>query len=86
MEVIESVGPGGNFMMSSHTMTHMRSEYFQGNGVTDWKSREKWEQDGGLDARERARAISRSILVQEEKPYIPEDIDHAIRERFDILL
>jgi trimethylamine--corrinoid protein Co-methyltransferase len=67
-------------------MAHMRSEYFQGNGVTDQKSREKWEQDGGLDARKRARAIVRTILAQEEKPYIPKDIDHAIRERFDILL
>ena len=86
VEVIESVGPGGNFMMSPHTMAHMRSEYFQGNGVTDQKSREKWEQDGGLDARKRARAIARTILAQEETSYISEDIDRAIRERFDILL
>jgi trimethylamine--corrinoid protein Co-methyltransferase len=86
MEVIESVGPGGNFMMSSHTMSHMRSEYFQGNGVTDQKSRDKWEQDGGIDARTRARTIARKILAQAETSYIPEDIDRAIRERFDILL
>jgi trimethylamine--corrinoid protein Co-methyltransferase len=86
LEVIDSVGPGGNFMMSPHTMTHMRSEYFQSNGVTDQKIREKWEKDGSRDARERARDIARSILSKEEAPYISDDVDRAIRERFEILL
>jgi trimethylamine--corrinoid protein Co-methyltransferase len=86
LEVIDSVGPGGNFMMSPHTMTHMRSEYFQSNGVTDQKIREKWEKDGSRDARERARDIARSILSKEETPYISDDVDRAIRERFEILL
>ncbi len=86
LEVIESVGPGGNFMMSPHTMAHMRSEYFQSNGVTDQKNRDKWEKDGGLDARERARRIARTILAREETACISEDVDRVIRERFDILL
>ncbi len=86
MDVIKSVGPGGNFMMSPHTMAHMRSEYFQSNGVTDQKSRDKWEKDGSRDARERARDIARTILAQEETPYISEAADRAIRKRFDILL
>jgi trimethylamine--corrinoid protein Co-methyltransferase len=86
LEVIETVGPGGNFMMSPHTMAHMRSEYFQSNGVTDQKSRDKWEKDGGLDARERARRIAKTLLAREETAYISGDIDRAIRERFNILL
>jgi len=86
MEVIDSVGPAGNFMMSPHTMKHMRSEYFQGNGVTDSKSRHQWEQGGSLDARERARNIARKILEAPETPYIPEEIDRSIREQFNILL
>jgi len=86
MEVIDSVGPGGNFMMSPHTMAHMRKEYFQGNGVSDQKSREQWEQDGSRDARERARAIARRMLSEERISSIPEEIDQVIRERFDILL
>jgi len=43
LEVIDSVGPGGNFMTTAHTMTHMRSEYYIGNGATDRKSRDKWD-------------------------------------------
>lgn len=86
LEVIDAVGPGGNFMMSPHTMKHMRSEYFQGSGVTDRKIREQWEKDGALDARERARNIARRILEAEETPYIPADVDQAIRKAFPIRL
>lgn len=86
LEVIEAVGPGGNFMTAPHTMAHMRTEYFQGNGVTDQKSRDKWEKDGAPDARERGRAIARRILDAPETPYIDAAADRAIRERFTILL
>jgi trimethylamine--corrinoid protein Co-methyltransferase len=86
MEVIDTVGPAGNFMMSPHTMKYMRSEYFQGNGVTDSKSRHQWEQGGSLGTRDRAKAIARKILEAPEKSYIPEDIDGRIRDTYKILL
>lgn len=86
LDVIDSVGPGGNYMTHDHTMDFMRKEYFYGNGVTDRKSRSKWEKDGELNAYERARTIVKKILAAEEKSYIPEDIDREIREKFDILL
>ncbi|MBR9985864.1 MAG: trimethylamine methyltransferase family protein [Desulfosarcina sp.] len=86
LEVINTVGPSGNFMMSPHTMKYMRSEYFQGNGVTDSKSRHQWEQGGSMDTRERGKAIARKILEAPESPYIPENIDLTIRENFNILL
>jgi trimethylamine--corrinoid protein Co-methyltransferase len=86
MEVIDQVGPGGNFLMAPHTISHMRREYFQGNGVSDRKGREKWEQDGGLDARQRARQIARKILAAPATDYIPEAIDAQIRNRLEILL
>jgi len=86
LDIIDTVGPAGNFMMSPHTMKYMRSEYFQGNGVTDSKSRHQWEQGGSLDTRERARGIARKILQTPEKSYIPEAIDQKIRQKFNILL
>ncbi len=73
-------------MTASHTMAHMRTEYYNGNGVTDRKSREKWEQDGSLDARQRALAIVKNLPANPKPTYIPEEIDKAIRERFNILL
>jgi trimethylamine--corrinoid protein Co-methyltransferase len=86
LEVIDSVGPGGNFMTAPHTLKHMRSEYFTGNGVTDRRLRQKWEADGALDARNRAKNLAAKILGAEETPHIPADVDAAIREKFEILL
>lgn len=86
LEVIDQVGPAGNYMTSPHTMKFMRTEYFQGNGVTDRKSRHQWQQNGAPDARERAREMARKILEAPEAPHIPDDADQAIREKFEILL
>lgn len=86
LEVIDSVGPGGNFMMSPHTLEHMRQEYFDGNGVADAKSRDKWEKDGSQDAFAKAKEIAKKILARDEKSYIPEKMDQAIRKKYDILL
>lgn len=86
LDVIESVGPGGNFMTSDHTMKYMRKEYFPGNGVSDSRSRDKWEKDGSLDARERARNLARRILSEAPASHITEEIDQTIRKQFNILL
>ena len=86
LEAIDQVGPGGSFITSPHTMTHMRREYFSGIGVADQESREKWTENGSLDARARARDIAKKILAEEERSHIPADVEHAIREKYEILL
>ena len=55
---------------------------YPGNGVTDRRSRVKWEQDGRLDARERARRIAKKILAAPEVSYLPEAVDSALRSRY----
>ena len=86
LEVIGQVGPGGNYMMASHTLKHMRSEFYGGNGASDRNLRGTWQGGGGLDARERARRMARQILARPEEPYISPELDVKIRNRFDILL
>ena len=86
LDVIEAVGPGGSFMISDHTLDHLRSEYYLGNRITDQQNRELWEKDGALDARARGRQIAKKILAEEPKSYIPQDLDRAIRMKFNILL
>jgi trimethylamine--corrinoid protein Co-methyltransferase len=86
LDVIDSVGPGGNFMTAPHTMAHMRTEYYGGNGVTDRKSRERWEIEGSRDIRQRALDMARKLLAGPKPTYTPEKIDKAIREKFNILL
>lgn len=86
LEVIESVGPGGNFITADHTMDHLHSEYFRGNSVTDQNGRDKWAGDGSPDARKRARDIVKKILAGDERAYIDPKVDQAIRKKYDILL
>ena len=86
LDVIEAVGPGGTFMISDHTLDHMRSEYYLGNRISDQTNREQWENNGALDARARGRQIARKILAEEEHSYIVPELDQTIRERFNILL
>jgi len=85
LETIDDVGPGGNFIASEHTFAHMRKEYFAGNGVTDRKIRDDWEQEGSQDAAIRAREIAKTILAQEEKSYIPAELAQAIRKKYNII-
>jgi len=86
LDVIEAVGPGGSFMISDHTLDHLRCEYYLGNRISDQKDRELWEKDGALDARARGRQIAKKILAEPEQSYIPPELDRTIRERFNILL
>lgn len=85
LEVIDSIGPAGNFMTAPHTMSHMRKEYFYGNGVTDRKNRDRWKKEGAMDARQRALGIARKLLAN-KTAYIPDDIDAAIRKKFNVLV
>jgi trimethylamine--corrinoid protein Co-methyltransferase len=86
LEVIEAVGPGGNFMTAAHTMAHLHTEYFRGNSVTDQKGRDKWTQAGSPDARKRAVDIAQKILAAKEHSYIEPEVDRAIRKKYNILL
>jgi len=86
LDVIEAVGPGGSFMISDHTLDHLRSEYYLGNRISDQKNREQWEKDGALDARARGRQIARKILAEAPRSYITQELDAVIRKKFDILL
>ena len=86
LDVIDSIGPGGNYMADPHTMKHMRNEYFQGNGVTNRKNRSHWEKAGALDATEMAKTIAKKLIANQETTYIDKKTDDAIRSKFNILL
>ena len=86
LDVIKSVGAGGNFMTSPHTMKYMRSEYFQGNGVSDKRTRNKWESEGSLNAREKAKIIVQKLLANGDPGYISSEIDNEIKTKYNVLL
>jgi len=86
LDAIKEVGPGGNYLRSKHTLKHLRSEFFSGNGITDRNNWERWEQEGSLDARDRAKVIAKKIMGNVTKPLIDSNLDQLIRNKFDIRL
>jgi trimethylamine--corrinoid protein Co-methyltransferase len=83
---IKAVGPGGNYLTSPHTIKHLRTEYFMGNGVSDKGSRINWEKSGRLSARERASQMAKKILEQPLIAAIAPEIEYQIRQAFKIYL
>ena len=84
IEAIAEVGPGGNYLMSPHTLEHMRTEFFTGNGITDGRFRDTWVADGSLDTRERAREMARKILESDPSLKLDKKTDQRIREILEI--
>jgi trimethylamine--corrinoid protein Co-methyltransferase len=84
-DVIESVGPGGSFMDSGHTIDHMRTEALFPDVATR-DMREIWKEKGSPDAAHRALAKARMILTKENPAVFSDDVDAKIRDRFEDLV
>jgi trimethylamine--corrinoid protein Co-methyltransferase len=70
LDVIQEVGPGGEFLTHAHTMDHMRS--MSSGGLFDRKSRDIWaEAVQGKDATERAYERARQILEDHRPMPLP---------------
>jgi trimethylamine---corrinoid protein Co-methyltransferase len=85
-ETIKQVGPGGHYLMSPHTLKHMRSEYFEGNGISHTGNRSTWEKEGSPDTWQRANEMAKSVVYSDEMPKISKEIELTIRDKFDIAL
>lgn len=81
LEAIQDIGPGGNFLTHPNTLKHMRTELFEPR-VADRQLRERWEDAGAKDSRERAREIARDLLLHHDPEALDAELDARIRERF----
>jgi trimethylamine--corrinoid protein Co-methyltransferase len=78
-DVIQQVGPGGDFVGERHTVKHMRSEFFFPL-LANRKKLAAWEAAGSKDARERANEIAREILTTHEPLPIPGEVKARVGE------
>jgi len=85
-DAIKEVGPGGHYLMNPHTMKHLRTEYFEGNGVSHTGNRNNWEKDGSQDTWQRANAMAKNIVFGNALPKLDLEVEKIIREKFDIAL
>ena len=77
LDVVKRVGPGGNFMAEEHTVNYMRAELYQPT-LSDRLGREKWDEEGGRDARERARELARNFIENHEPRGLTTDQERDI--------
>lgn len=75
----------GHYLGHPQTLSLMESEYHY-PGISDRRTQGEWEESGGRDIVESARARVREILSTHYPGHIGSATDRKIRERFDILL
>jgi trimethylamine--corrinoid protein Co-methyltransferase len=78
-DVINDVGPAGNYLVNNHTILNMKNEFFYGE-VSDRQTRVAWEQSGEMNATERANIIAKDILENHNPSLIDKEIESKIIE------
>jgi trimethylamine--corrinoid protein Co-methyltransferase len=81
LDLIGEIGPGGNYMESTHTIEHMRSSSFFPDVATR-DMRETWTAAGRKDAAARALHRAQEILTKDNPAIFSLDTDEQIRSRF----
>jgi len=85
-DAIQETGPGGHYLMSDHTMKHLRTEYFEGNGISHTGNRKSWEEEGSQDTWQRANKMAKAVVFDETPPKLDSDLEKIIRAKFNIAL
>ncbi len=75
IDVIENVGPGGQYLNQRHTLKYLEKEHYLPM-IINRQKREKWETAGSKDLREVARDEAKRIL----KEHQPEPLDRSVEE------
>jgi trimethylamine---corrinoid protein Co-methyltransferase len=78
LEVIERVGPGGQFLDDDHTIHHMRSGELLDTALFVRGTRETWLAAGAKDLEARARDRAQSILATHEVEPLPAEVSREL--------
>jgi len=78
VDVIERVGPRGNFLGEMHTLKSIPKEHFIPK-ISNRQIREDWEKDGSKTVMEVAREKAREILRTHQLTALPEDVDREFQ-------
>lgn len=79
LAVIQSAGPGGQFLDKPHTFRHCRSEFFQAQ-LSDRNSFDQWENGGSQSTYERANKKYKAMLESYQAPDFPESLDKDLNQ------
>ena len=73
VDTIRQVGPGGDFLSSKHTAKHVRTAQWRPT-IINRQGYVRWQEEGGLDLREKARRKALRLLeLHEPEPLAADD-------------
>jgi trimethylamine--corrinoid protein Co-methyltransferase len=81
-DVIDQVGPGGNYLSERHTLRYLRREYYFSQ-TANRLAPETWAEAGALDVRARASARVQKLLAEPVEPVLPEEVIRELRRVLD---
>ncbi len=79
IDAIRDNGPGQHFLGTAHTLANFETAFYRSE-TADNNSFEQWQEDGSLDAAQRANAIWKRMLAEYEAPPLDDAIDEALLE------
>jgi trimethylamine--corrinoid protein Co-methyltransferase len=77
LDLIDKVGPDGQFLDSKHTLTHFRKHWYP--DVFERGNHDQWQEAGGKSLGERAVERVEEILTEHQPEPLPDDVVQAIR-------
>jgi trimethylamine--corrinoid protein Co-methyltransferase len=81
VDLIEKVGPGGDFLAQEHTVMHMMNEFYDAS-LTDRTLYEEWVSSGRQDMKMRTRVKLDELIKTYNPCYISDAKSREIRSRF----
>lgn len=76
LDLIDEIGPDGDFISAQHTLQHFREDWYP--QLFDRRNYEDWFADGGKTLRERAREKALDILEHHQPEALPADVQQEI--------
>ncbi len=77
MDALREVGPGSHFLGAAHTLANFETAFYR-SPIADNNSFEQWQEEGSLDAAQRANKIWKKMLKEYEAPALDPAIDEAL--------
>jgi trimethylamine--corrinoid protein Co-methyltransferase len=78
LDVIDQVGPHGDFLGTKHTKRHFREDWYP--ELLDRRTFEAWSADGSKTLRQRARERVDEILESHQPQPLPDDVRRGVDE------
>jgi trimethylamine--corrinoid protein Co-methyltransferase len=78
LDIIDKVGPMGNFLAQPHTMKHLRSGEIRNSALYDKRTVERANRDGVRPLQEVAKVEIRRILKEHEPEPLDRDVESEL--------